>query len=172
MEAETHLAGGLLAGATLLVAYANKDFGIGDIAILPSLGYVTASMAGSLFPDIDIHTSTIGRKAGFISVLIEWICGHRLLFHAFALYILIYYGVSLQFRSLETYMFAFLFGVSSHLVLDLFNKKGVPLLFPLSTKHFYIVGVSCRGLAERITQILIIAATVLSFYNLSIILDK
>jgi len=89
-------------------------------------------LLGSLIPDIDFSRSKVGRKFGFISEVIEFVFGHRRLFHslffAILLGFLIYYLFNLRFGIL------FFIGYLSHLVVDGLTKEGVRLFHPLKYK--------------------------------------
>jgi len=81
----------------------------------------------SLVLDIDKANSKLGKKLGLISILINFIFGHRKLFHSL-LFIVAGYLI-LSFSSLLA--ISFLIGTLSHLILDSFTKEGVRPFYPL-----------------------------------------
>jgi len=111
-------------------------FGLFVSLVLLSLGkwyeVLFFVLLGSLIPDIDFSRSKVGRKFGFISEVIEFVFGHRRLFHslffAILLGFLIYYLFNLRFGIL------FFIGYLSHLVVDGLTKEGVRLFHPLKYK--------------------------------------
>ncbi|MFT4304298.1 MAG: metal-dependent hydrolase [Candidatus Woesearchaeota archaeon] len=74
---------------------------------------------GSLLPDIDKHTSFIGRKIKLMSFSLELIFSHRGLFHS------LWVAFLCLFISFELFI-----GYLSHLILDMLNPKGVKLFWP------------------------------------------
>lgn len=74
---------------------------------------------GSLLPDIDCKTSTLGKKAKFIGFLLK----HRTFTH------------SILFVVLTAFISPYIaLGALSHIILDMFNPQGVELLFPFGRK--------------------------------------
>lgn len=120
MLGKTHLAGGLAtaAGACLL---AKPELGTGII-------WVAGCAFGSLLPDIDHKSSTLGQKVKPVSAVIGTVAGHRNFFHWFLPYLIL--AVILHFAApqADNIAFAVFLGVLSHLVLDALNPSGVPLL--------------------------------------------
>jgi len=86
----------------------------------------------SLLPDIDMAKSKIGKKTGFVSKIIEFLFGHRGIFHtiypAVGLFILFYY---LGYKLIA---FSALIGYLSHLLIDGLTLSGVNLLKPLNLR--------------------------------------
>ena len=119
MMFHTHLAFGLFSALIILnfLQVSNKYL---FLVLVPLI---------ALIPDIDMHKSKVGKKAGFLSKFIEFIFGHRGIFHtvypAILLFILFYF---LNYRLIA---FAFLVGYLSHLLIDGLTVSGVNLLKPL-----------------------------------------
>ena len=122
MLGRTHIIGGLTVAAAT-ISYTNMD-------LVSGVAFAGLCTVGSLLPDIDHPNSIIGKSVPFISKPLSKIFGHRKAFHAPATYALIayamlYYGVS------PLITWGLMFGVASHLLLDMLTKGGVPLLWPI-----------------------------------------
>ena len=78
----------------------------------------------SIFPDIDIYNSKIGRQFGFVSRIIQFIFGHRGVFHSLWMAMFLY--IVLLLFGLEIAVVGYL----GHLIVDMFTKDGVKLLYP------------------------------------------
>jgi inner membrane protein len=101
---------------------------------------------GGLFPDIDQPTSDFWDNFRLGPVVAKFFCpaigGHRHISHSLLGLLLIGYGTEFLTQKLSSVIFidmkvvwaAFMIGVISHLVLDLFTKEGLPLLWPLEVK--------------------------------------
>ena len=89
-------------------------------------------LSGALIPDVDFSKSKIGRKFGFVSEFIEFLFGHRKLFHSvfFALFLSL---VILYFWNLN-YGALFFSGYLGHLVVDGLTKEGIMMFHPLRYK--------------------------------------
>lgn len=128
---------------------------------------------GSLFPDIDIKNSKIGHKAKGISFVLNKFFGHRGFIHSPFLYCTIYlaffclYTTKCPIEYHSLYYAAntgFLMGALSHLILDTFNKVGIPWFMPFSTKRINIACIKTRSQEENIFEI--IQITILAMYLL------
>lgn len=139
MTGVTHILGGIAAGIV-----ASTLIGMEDVS---AVGFTCVSIAGSLFPDIDLCTSKAGSKAKPVSFLISHTFGHRTLFHSPLLYTVICILCNYYMPNLHPWIMAFTIGAASHLLLDMCNYKGIPLLYPLS-KHYHIASVKTGGKGE------------------------
>lgn len=103
------------------------------------------AILGSLLPDIDMPKSTIGRLLSFISIPLEQKYGHRMITHsligwaiATLLWALFLIPVFLLFQLSTGHtlrlLLAFSIGYLSHIILDMFNPRGVPLFWPDLTR--------------------------------------
>lgn len=126
MKGATHIAGGAVAGLALTAVL--------DLNATQAITATACTMVGSLLPDIDICTSKAGRTIAPASFLIQLFIGHRTLFHAPLLYILLYAAAAKLFPEHIFVAGAALIGVASHLLLDMLNPAGVPLLWPVPKK--------------------------------------
>lgn len=106
-------------------------------------------MAGSLFPDIDNASSKIGNRIKPASILIQLFFGHRTVFHAPLLYVTALFVITARYPQHQTLAAGFLIGVLSHLILDMMNPAGIPLLWPMR-KRFAIPVVHSGSIFDRI----------------------
>lgn len=118
-------------------------------------------LLGSLFPDIDHRNSKIGKKVKPLSILFNKFLGHRGIFHSWFLYNILYIAIFATYSMFAPaeyhyiYFFAntgFYIGCLSHLILDTFNKTGVPWLFPLSTKKISLLSIKTGETSEAFFQ--------------------
>jgi inner membrane protein len=93
-------------------------------------------------PDIDHHESLIGKIFSRPSRYILKEFGHRTVTHS------AYFPASLAllFPALTPFYLGIILSYSSHIFIDLFNKSGVKLFYPLSQKEY----VALRTLSYRI----------------------
>ncbi|MFA5484739.1 MAG: metal-dependent hydrolase [Candidatus Pacearchaeota archaeon] len=105
-----------------LILFFNSDF--------PFI-YLLGILLGIIFVDIDIKNSKVGKC--FLFRPIQIFFKHRGAFHS------IFFGfvITLLFSIINLrFSFAFFIGYLSHLILDLFNIKGIMLFWPFSKKKF------------------------------------
>lgn len=78
----------------------------------------------SIMPDIDLHTSYIGKQIKIFSYLFEVVLKHRGILHSLWICFIIW-------LVLDTFGFGIaIVGYLGHLFLDMFNKKGLRLIWP------------------------------------------
>ena len=104
------------------------------------LGIATIS---GLAPDLDTPKSSIGKRLPFISHPLGMIVGHRGLTHSLLAATLcvfgIVWGIGVQ-QSQPLYhllLLPFLIGYLSHLIGDMMNPSGVPLLWPYPQRYTF-----------------------------------
>lgn len=140
MMKTTHMTGGFLAGAIMVNSYDRPELAVAAI---------TVSVFGSLIADIDIHTSAFGRKVPWISRLVPHRGPtHSLIFIGFiGMFIwFIESRLALSFPYGEfAWMYGMLWGMFSHLVLDMMNYRGVQILWPLSKKEYTFPFISVKA---------------------------
>lgn len=95
--------------------------------------FVIVGLFASVLPDIDSHSSRLGRK-GFFRVLTAF-ASHRGFFHSL-LFMGLIYLVLFNFWSVAA--LPFLLGYSIHLFLDCFTYRGVRLFFPFKLRVRFI----------------------------------
>lgn len=161
MQADTHIAGGALAGTGMILSVAQGH--LPDNLGLLTFTLPLIAVVGSLFPDIDLGTSKMGRAAGILSKAINFLVGHRTLFHGLILYGTFYYYIATQQANLQPYVLAFLLGVISHLFLDMFNSQGVPLLYPVPYR-FHLANIKVGSVFEKLIKNFCIAISLIFVY--------
>ncbi|WP_418055079.1 metal-dependent hydrolase [Pseudoflavonifractor phocaeensis] len=132
MTYRTHILGGVAAAAIITTVSAR-----GCLEFLPPLstpavfGSFVAAMIGSILPDIDQPTSMVGKTLPIISRLMRGAFGHRGFCHSL-LFLALIYGITMTlFSSMKFYALVLCLGAGSHLLFDMFNRPGIPLLWPL-----------------------------------------
>jgi membrane-bound metal-dependent hydrolase YbcI (DUF457 family) len=125
-----------------------------------SFAYLISTLAGipvhpallcsifSLFPDIDHPESLIGKIFSRPSRYILKKFGHRTVTHSayFPAGIALLFSPALFFPALTPFYLGIILSYTSHIFIDLFNKSGVKLFYPLSEKEY----VALRTLSYRI----------------------
>ena len=154
MTGKTHATVGVLSTAALIILHP-KGFEVGNIQILPIISLATAAL-GSYLPDIDIHQSALGRKYRIISKMLK----HRGFTHTLVMplcFLLLMYVVahymfpfSMLVIGINSLLFGLMFGWILHIFADMFNKKGVPLLFPITNSRIYVATVKTRHRSEYV----------------------
>lgn len=159
------------------------------ISLATALVAFSANMIGGLAPDLDQSTASIWRKVragGILGRLISPLFGgHRFISHSLIGVVMV--GIVLQIIldllgtvllvDMNIVWWAFMIGFVSHIIMDLFTREGVPLLFPLPI-HFGIppfrfTRMKTGGLVEKsfIFPVLIFVNGLLYYYNYSKILE-
>lgn len=161
MTAKTHIAGGVTAGLLYIAASSQSSFELTPPGALTACGYMALSVVGSLAPDIDLATSKLGHKTGLISKVIDALFGHRTVCHSPLLLAVIYFLMSRTWPDALPYVLSFIIGATSHLVLDLLNHAGIPLLWPIP-KRFRLLGIKSRGPGEIIVFAMLCGAVVIT----------
>ena len=132
MTGKTHAICGTVTMAAITVVCLT-----GDYDFVPIVGLLAAP-TGSYMPDIDIHRSKMGSKFKFISRFLT----HRGITHTllvpFLLYLLQVWVTGKGIPVLPSLLFGFNVGWIVHIIADMFNKKGVPILWPLTKKHYHV----------------------------------
>ncbi|MFZ2125818.1 MAG: metal-dependent hydrolase [Candidatus Saccharimonadales bacterium] len=108
---------------------------------------VLANLIGGIVPDIDQPTAPFWRNlpvGGFFGrFLTKMLGGHRFLTHSLLGVAVLGYLVYLMLGffhpvmpkvNIDIVWWAFMIGILSHLVIDTFNKEGVPWLLPIPIK--------------------------------------
>ncbi len=126
MTGKTHVLAGMICGA--VVARVTGE---------PVMSIIPVAAVASLFPDIDTHTSKLGSRMKPVSTMIQLVIGHRTLFHAPLLYLLLTLGLYHHFPQYQNYIIAAAAGAGSHILLDAANPSGIPLLYPLPQRFSY-----------------------------------
>jgi len=147
------------------------------------------NMVGGLAPDLDQPTSGLYnrvRAGSFIGKIISPLFGgHRFISHsilgvvliAFALEFILGVVGRVLIVDMEIVWWAFMIGFVSHLIMDMFTRDGVPLLFPIPIKFGFpplrALRISTGGVIEKsfIFPALLIINGYLIYTNYQKILD-
>lgn len=124
-----------------------------------------ATIIGGLTPDIDQPTADLWRRlpaGNIIGRLITPILGsHRMISHSILGIVLMGYLLRWALHQLSAVVlvdmviiwWAFMIGFVSHLLIDMLNREGIPLLFPLPWKigvpPVRLFRIKAGGLAEK-----------------------
>lgn len=147
MSGKTHV----ICGTTALIALAIKypdilqNFGTN---MSPFLGLVSVAPFSKI-PDVDLATTSYGKKYPIFSKIFSHRgMTHTLLFPAVLMVVLEMCGAlamnstskseSMVLGIFASILFGGFVGWIVHIVADAFNKKGVPILWPLTSKKFHI----------------------------------
>ena len=148
MTGKTHAICGT---ATMLtIALCNsKGIEFDGYSLLPWISLIAAPL-GSYMPDIDLPQSKMGSKHKILSKMLT----HRGITHTLLvpaiLAVLQYWLMSIPIALLPDLIFGFNVGWLAHIAADMFNKKGVPLFWPLTKKHIHIASVLTRSWQEYV----------------------
>lgn len=152
MMGSTHAIIGLAAG-----------LGIGlvtNASFSEATGLAMIGGAAALLPDIDHPNGQIRQKMGVAGHLSLFWLSHRGLTHT----LLFALGVAVLafYFTPESIRWAIIAGYSSHLVGDAITRRGIPLLWPLSGRPFFLLPrllrISTGGWIERLVWLLGMAA--------------
>ena len=141
MKGTTHLAAGLLTGLFIT----SQQPQLSEATIV----FTAGSIIGSILPDIDNRTSKIGQHIGITSFLIQLFIGHRTIFHAPVLYVLLYALITAMFPGSSRLLSGISVGVTTHLFLDMLNPAGIPLLWPLPLR-IHLSRIRSGGLIDKL----------------------
>ena len=125
MTAPNHLAGGVIFTGLFCSFF--------SVNIFASPLFITATIIGSLLPDIDHTKSWIGKS---VFPLAKWLSrnyGHRTVTHSIFFLIGIYLisiFVEKNFREDYSVSTILLFAILSHLIFDMVTVAGIPLFYP------------------------------------------
>lgn len=150
MTGKTHIIGGVaMAAATSL--YSGIFFPDSASSIIAYSTFLVAAGAGAIFPDIDKRKSTISNKHPIASFFIRLFLTHRGFTHSLTFLLLcgcflFFITPLVPFYSCQL-MTGFMIGLGSHIILDSFNEKGVPLFYPYK-KMFHFASIRTRGITE------------------------
>lgn len=97
-------------------------------------GTFVAAIVGSVLPDIDQPSSKVGQSLPFVSRAMREVFGHRGFCHSLLFLLVIYWLVSIGMPSMKFYALMLCLGAASHLFFDMFNRPGVPLIWPFKVR--------------------------------------
>ena len=144
----THSLAGVLAALFFI-----NSFNLSNPLLFFLIVYVS-----SLLPDIDIPNSKIGRKVGPISWFLNFMFGHRKIFHSLLFSFLFFMLLLILF---ENYIgSAFFLGYTTHLIVDGLTVRGIKPFYPISS--FELNGpLRTGGLTDYFLFFLILAGIIM-----------
>lgn len=146
----THCIGGVGAGLIVLSATGH------DANEIVQAATMSGALVGSLFPDIDHQRSYISHKVPVASLAASTVFKHRGFLHS-PVFILLA-GILLtagsgtmlsgsQLLLANQFLAGFIPGMLSHIILDTFNKQGIPWLWPYR-KRFRLLTIKTDSIME------------------------
>lgn len=173
MQGKVHV----LIGAGSLALFCAKyptGFVFAETHIIPVVGLFTAAF-GSYLPDIDMQTTHMGQQHKVASKVISKVGGgHRGFTHTLVIPLLLaalmyYVGTSMTYRMLASVVMSLLFGMEfgyvMHIVADLFNGKGCPILWPFMQGKLHIMDLPSSGVVPYIFAVVFLSLIgILLFY--------
>ncbi|MGI2115554.1 metal-dependent hydrolase (plasmid) [Shewanella sp. HL-SH4] len=130
----------------LIVTAAVTVVTIGYIDIpLPLWLVVMSILFGSLLPDLDHPSSTIGKRVLFISIPLSAIFGHRKITHSIWPILLTIWLVNFDNSTASALVLCLSIGYLSHLLGDIFTDSGIPFFWPLSFRFKSPIPVTTGG---------------------------
>jgi inner membrane protein len=142
MIARTHDLAAITALSVVLLSVPMPEITLSTVVLA-----IIANLIGGIAPDIDQPTAPFWRNlpvGGFFGrFLTKMLGGHRFLTHSLlgviALGYLVYLMLSFFYPvmptvNIDVVWWAFMIGILSHLIVDTFNKEGVPWLLPIPIK--------------------------------------
>jgi inner membrane protein len=155
---KTHTICGV-AAMGLIVLLNPQNLTLGGRELIPAAGLVTAGL-GSLLPDIDIPNSKIGSKVKWLSKHLK----HRGITHTLLIPVLTVFAMfTLTVPVVPSLLFGLAVGWTAHIAADMFNSKGVPLLWPVVRGRLSIASFKTRSWHEAVFVILWFSALI-AFY--------
>ncbi len=147
MQKHTHIAFGLALGL------AAESF----LNIEPNLiEYGAGILAGSLLPDIDHPSSSLGRKVPVLSHVVSMLFKHRTFTHSIVFVLLV---ALFAYPYLSVSMFhGLMVGIISHILGDMLTNRGVKVFYPLGGFISFPLTFKTGGVMEQAIFL------VLSFY--------
>jgi inner membrane protein len=142
MIARTHDLAALTALGVVLLAMPVQSMSLSTVILA-----ILANLIGGITPDIDQPTAPFWRNLPvgkyFGRIFGRILGGHRFLTHSllgmaiigYLLYLLLgFFHPIMGSVNIDIVWWAFMIGIFSHLVIDTFNKEGVPWLLPIPYK--------------------------------------
>ena len=153
----THSIGGVGVG---LLALSAAGYGLNAAA---QTAIMSGAIAGALFPDIDHQRSYISHKVPAASFVASTLFRHRGFLHSpvFILLAAILFTAGSramlsgsQLLTINWFITGFIPGMISHIILDTFNKQGIPWLWPYK-KRFRLLTIRTDSITEAAFAILL-----------------
>ena len=151
MTYKTHIIGGVA------LAIAINEYLI-PIEGIELVYYYGSAIVGSLLPDLDHPKSWISSKTVILHYPFRKL-GHRKATHSLFAAILLWAVLTLPF-GINFVALGSLLGYLSHLILDILNPTGVPLLYPFTKEKYKIGKIHTGDTGEYIVTVLLIIISV------------
>ena len=135
--------------------------------VYPAIGII-AAIPGSLLPDIDIKQSKAGQKVPWLSKMLT----HRGITHTLLVPAIIagIFFLCVNFPVVPSLLFGLEIGYLAHIVADMFNSKGVPVLWPIMPSKIHFASIKTSSAGQQTVFIIIwevlLALWILSHYEL------
>ncbi|MFP4403096.1 MAG: metal-dependent hydrolase [Candidatus Woesearchaeota archaeon] len=153
MYFKTHLAFSFF--ILLLIIYFFEHLFL-DFSNLEKLLFALIFMFASLFADLDNTKSKYGKNIFPIS----WIFKHRGFFHS--IFSVIFFSLIIAIINIY-YAISFFLGYLSHIILDMFNYKGIILFYPFS--KYKIKGIiKSNGLFDKTLFLIFFSSIFIMIY--------
>lgn len=171
LDYKTHRIGGICTGIITVTTFAVSADPSEKIVFSAAL--ILGSYIGSLIPDLDHPKSLIGRKFKVLSKGINKTFGHRGITHT-PLFLIIYSILIMRLPNIfqgyvktivQYFSFGTIIGYISHLILDFITVGGIPLLYPISKRHFRIARFRSSSHKNIITGLCIVITLIVIATN-------
>lgn len=137
-----------------------------NIKVIPAIGLATVIL-GSYMPDIDMQTTHMGHQHKTASKMINKVGGgHRGITHTLLVptlcVIAMYFADALlnQYKfiniGLQSVIFGFVYGYIAHIIADMFNGKGTPILWPISRNKISVMDLPSTGIIPWIFTVIVL----------------
>lgn len=156
MTYRTHIIGGV-ALAVLVHKYSL------NMSEIEMIGYYAGAIVGSLLPDLDHPKSWISHKTVILHYPFRHL-GHRKSMHSLLAVLILFAALTVPF-GISALAAGIGLGYLSHLILDMFNPAGVPLLYPFIKKKYKIGKIRTGENGEYIVAAVLIIITTYLFFR-------
>lgn len=120
-----------------------------DVFPWMSMSGLAVSLVGALLPDLDCHTSRMGRIMPFISYPLQGLLGHRGALHSLlAAGLIVYLCYLYQFP----WALSLAFGFIAHLLGDACTPSGIAFFWPLGGRQRLPILLARNAFVEAITS--------------------
>ena len=151
MTGHTHRMFGIASAGAFALCFSHAQK-ITDL--IPYGIFVTTAGIGAFLPDIDQKQSTISKQHKAVSFFARLFTTHRGFTHSpFALILLgaaLFIACKVWFPIGTPYALSIILGYASHIFLDFFNPKGIPLLYPIKKDKFHALGFKTGGVGDSV----------------------
>ncbi|ARJ50323.1 metal-dependent hydrolase [Staphylococcus lutrae] len=157
MTGKTHSTAGILIGTVVATQHHLDIFEMTTCMVVSGLA--------SLLPDICHTRSKMGQRLPILSHIIKHLFGHRTFTHS----LLFMIGIYFILHTIETpnyYMMGIIYGMLSHVLLDMLTPRGVHLFFPIPIRIRFPIHFKTGGIVD------LSLATTFSFVTLYVLFES